>query len=213
MKQINQYFKWIPLILFLGIAVASCATKPFININYRLLSTSESLEGTSVFLTFKDIRTDKTTYSDKARKEFKQFTGKFSLSLTRENEGIVDLGTFDLPGLFKEAFSKRMENLGIKVISEQGKQVAVFEITLKSFFLDLEGGKWVTNINYEARLIKNGKILAWQNTSGNAERAKLFGTRNADKVLGELFTDMINEPDIVKLFQESALQQNKKRGF
>ena len=205
MKRINQYFKWVPLIILLGIVVASCATKPYININYRLLSTSESLEGSSVFLTFKDDRTDKTTFSDAARKQFKQFTGKFSLTLIRENENIVDLGNVDLPGLFKEAFSKRMENLGVKVASEQGKELPVVEIVLKSFFLDLAGGKWITNINYEARLIKNNKILAWQNTSGSAERTKLFGTRNADKVLGELFTDMINEPDIVKLLRESAL--------
>lgn len=205
MKRINQYFKWVPLILFLGIAVASCSTKPYININYHLLSTSDALEGTSVFLTFKDTRTDKTTFSDKARKEFKQFTGEFSLSLTRENDDIVDLGTFDLPGLFKEAFSKRMENLGIKVTSQQGKEEPVIEISLKTFFLDLEGGKWVTRISYEMHIIKDEKTLARQTTSGSAERTKLFGNRSADKVLGELFTDMINEPDIIRLFQQVTL--------
>ena len=205
MKRINQYFKWLPVIFFLGIVFASCAAKPYININYRILPTSESLSGTSVFLTFKDDRPDKTTFSAATRKQFKQFTGQFFLSLIRENEDIVDIGNVDLPGLFMEAFKKRLENIGIKVIPELKEQEPVIEIALKSFFLDLSGGKWLTSINYEARLIKNGKKLAWQNTSGSAERAKMFGTSNADKVLGELFTDMINEPDIAKLFQESAL--------
>jgi uncharacterized lipoprotein YajG len=205
MKRINQYFKWVPLILFLGIAVASCSTKPYIHVNYRAPSKLDTLEGTSVFLTFRDIRTDKTTFSDTARKEFKQFTGKFSLSLTRENEDIVDLGTFDLPGLFKEAFSKRLENLGIQVASEQGKEEFAVEISLKSFILDLEDGKWVTRISYETHITKGKKTYARQTASGSAERTKLFGNRSADKVLGELFTDMINEPDIVRLFQQVTL--------
>jgi hypothetical protein len=205
MELTSRFKKLLPFIICIGIAVISCSPKPYIHIDYHLLSTSQSLEGSSVFLTFKDNRTDQTTFSDTAQKEFKQFTGKFSLTLTREDKDTVDLGTFDLPGLFKAAFSKRLENLGIKVTPEQGQEEPVIEIVLKSFFLDLKGGKWLASINYEARLIKNGKKLAWQNTSGSAERTKLFGTRHANKVLGELFTDMINEPDIVKLLQGLAL--------
>jgi len=206
MKFTNRFIKLFPFILFIGFVAVSCSTKPHININYRLEAKSDALEGTNVFLSFKDGRPDKTIFSDNAQKEFRQFSGKFPFFLAWENQEIFQVGAFDLPGLFKAAFSKRLENLGINVTSEQRKEEPVIEINLKSFFLDLTDGKWVLQISYDTYLIKDEQILARQTTSGSAERFKMFGTRGADKVLSELFTDVINEPDIIRLFQHETLK-------
>jgi hypothetical protein len=81
----------------------------------------------------------------------------------------------------------------------------VIEIDLQKFFLDLVDRKWVAQISYEARLIKDNKLLARETISGDAERYKLISQGDVEKVLGEIFTSLVNKLDFQKLLQRAAL--------
>jgi hypothetical protein len=43
---------------------------------------------------------------------------------------------------------------------------------------------------------------------GNAERINIIGRKGADTVISEIFTDMLNRVDIVKLFAQAKLTGN-----
>jgi hypothetical protein len=60
-------------------------------------------------------------------------------------------------------------------------------------------------MSYEASLIKNSTIISTQNIHGNAKRYKLAGNRDAEKLLGELFTDVVNNADVFGLIHHESL--------
>jgi hypothetical protein len=48
-------------------------------------------------------------------------------------------------------------------------------------------------------------VLASQLISGKAERVKLIGRGAAEKVIGEIFSEIVNKMDVYKLFLEAKL--------
>ncbi|MEA1949122.1 MAG: hypothetical protein U9N83_17700 [Thermodesulfobacteriota bacterium] len=193
------------LVMLIGVLVLACATKSYINVNYKLPLSSYDLKGKKIFLEIKDMRSDITIFGEKAKPKFKHFTGLFLFSLSEGEKKNYVVGAFDLPSLFKTAFSRRLENMGIEILTEPEKTEPVIEIYLQKFFLDLVDRKWVAQISYEARLIKDNKLLARETISGDAERYKLLSQGDVEKVLGEIFTSMVNKLDFQKLFQQAEL--------
>jgi hypothetical protein len=63
----------------------------------------------------------------------------------------------------------------------------------------------MVKMSYEAKLLKEGKVLATRTINGQAERFKLIGRDEADRAVGEIFTDMINRLDVLDLFQSTGL--------
>ena len=205
MKKMTHDFLRFSLVMLIGIWVVACATKSYINVNYGLPLSSHDLKGKKIFLELKDIRPVKTIFSEKAKTKFKNFTGLFLFSLPNRGKKNFVVGAFDLPSLFKTAFSRRLENMEIEVLTEPEKTEPVIEIDLQNFLLDLVDRKWVAEISYEVRLIKDNKLLARETISGNAERLKMLSQSDAEKVLGEIFTDVVNKVDFRKLFQQADL--------
>jgi len=190
--------------MIIGMFVCACTKPSHVKINYQLPSKLDELKGQKISFDLKDKRTDKTIFSENAKKKLKNLTGLFSLSLIQKSEQDGSLvGIFDLPSLFREAFKRRLENMGIEVLLLQDKKEPTIKIFIKDFFLDLVDRKWVVRIKYETNLIKDGKILARQIISGEAERVRLIGSGDAEKVLGEIFTDMVNKLDLPKLFRDA----------
>jgi len=189
--------------MIIGIMVGACAKKSYINIDYRLPVVSDDLKGKSVFLDCQDARASKSIFSKKAEDKFKHFTGLFSLSV-QEGEKPFVAGAFDLTSLFKEAFSRRLQHMGIEVITQQDKMTPVIEIIIKKFRLDLVDRNWVAGITYDARLLKDNKLLLTETITGDAERVKVLGHGDAEKVLGEIFTEIVNQLDISKLLDHAA---------
>jgi len=113
------------------------------------------------------------------------------------------LGIYELPSLFSEVFKRRLEQEGVEVVATGGKAEIEMRILLEDFLLDLVNKTWKVRMAYEGRLVRNGEILSRQRISGEAERLKLIGQKEADKMLGEFFTDAINRLDVVRLFQQS----------
>ncbi len=203
MKKLNQNVLLFSQIMLISLFISACATKSYINVNYRLPIASDSLKGENIFIKFTDVRTDKSIFGKNAKTEFKNFTGIFSFSLDTGKKKSFVVGAFDLPSLFKEAFSKRLENVGIEVLTDQEKAESIFEIVLQDVVLDLVDRKWVAEISYEARLIKDNILIAKESINGKAERTKVFRQKDAEKVLSDIFTAVINKLDVHKLLKQA----------
>jgi hypothetical protein len=76
---------------------------------------------------------------------------------------------------------------------------------LKEFKLDFGDRKWAAVVAYDALLLKDGAMLAQQAVNGSAERVKVIGKTDAEKVLGELLSDAINQMDLTGLFKQAGL--------
>ena len=205
MKTVNQTVKHALWILFLLALMASCASIPYLTVDYRLPPQTDELKGKKVFLAFEDARAGKDIIGDGARKAFTNFSGNISFSLARGNEPGFRMGVYDLPSLFMEAFKKRLETLGLKVLSERERGQVEVVIVLKEFLLDLIGRSWKITLDYEARLVRDKRVVAKQMISGSAERLKLVGRKQADVVVSEIFTDVMNKLDVGRLFEQAGL--------
>ncbi len=202
----DQFFRRCGLIILCSMMVVlACSSGSYIYLNYRLPAKSEGLANKTVSIVFKDERTEKKLFGDKAAKQYKFFTGVFSLSLLQGKKEPAFLGTHELPSLFETAFTQRLSDLGVTVASQKPEIDPVFEIVLKEFLIDLKGRNWIAAIAYEIHLIRDSKVRATQNINGRAERLKVMGKRDAEKVLEDIFTETVNKLDIDKLFTDAGL--------
>jgi hypothetical protein len=203
MKKINQLCKllfWITGFLFL---VPCCSPIPHLELTYRLPPGQKALSGKKVFVSVEDMRKDKNTIGAGARQDLQGSSGDISISIAKgEGPGIIK-GIYQPPGLMKEALENRLRYEGADVV-EEGEASTGISILIKSFLLDRKDWKWKVNIAYEARLVRDGKVLSRQSVSGEEERFELTGTEKASVVLGNIFTDVMNRLDLNKLFRESG---------
>ena len=93
--------------------------------------------------------------------------------------------------------------MGLQVIAAADDANPTLEIQLKAFKLDLAKRKWIVSMSYQANLMTNGNPVASESVEGSAERLKVMGKSEAEKILGELLTDMANKLDLVKMFQQA----------
>ena len=193
------------LVLLAVLFAGACATTSYIDINYHLPPQSNILAGRNIYLEVNDARTGQPFFGPAAQKTFKHFTGKFSLTLTRGNKKGVVTGAFDLLPLFRETVSMYLQNMGAHVTATRGKNMPYLKIDITSFHLDLIGRKWISDITYDAFLIRNDKILARQSVRGQAERAKIAGSAQGQTVIGEIFTEVVNRLDVNDLFVKAGL--------
>ena len=191
--------------LFVLMAVTSCSTIPELKVTYQLPMRSEALKGKKVFVGFEDTRKSKDLIGKGAQAQYKNFSGNITLFFTRGDGEGFKIGVYHVPALFNEVFKERLEHLGAEVVSERKESEVEMKIVLKDLLLDLAGRDWVVRMDYEARLMKQGEFLASQTISGQAERLKVLGRRDADKVMGEIFSDVVNRLDVPRLFQQAGL--------
>jgi len=204
MQLIIRSIKMITMILFAGICVGACTPSQFLKVHYQLPAEPDTLEGISVNLTFTDMRRNKAILSKAAREDLTDFSETFTLVVGPADTDGKLLGVYDLASLLKEVFTLRLQHSGIKVVDKK-ESMAEIEIGLKDFRLDLKSRNWIFNMSYQLNLFKSGKLIASENTSGNAERLKTIGAREADKVISELVTDMINRLDVAAFFRQAGL--------
>ena len=207
MKVINEVMRYLTGALLPFAIMVSCATISELRVNYQLPPGSEELRGLKVFLRFEEARTVKDILSEKARKEFQHFSENISFSMARDQEESFMVGIYDVPSLFKEVFKIRLESLGAEIVMGREKGDNEMVIVLRDLILDLPGKNWHVIVDFEVRLIKNERVLAKQMISGQGERLKLLGHKQAGIVMGEIFTDTVNRVDIKRLFKQAGLQR------
>ncbi|MCP3955080.1 MAG: hypothetical protein GY697_23095, partial [Desulfobacterales bacterium] len=191
----NALARLVLLILITLPLSAGCASTSYIEVTYQLPAPRQNIAQKAVALQVVDQRTTETIAGPNAKKELEYFTGLFSLYVARKGEKPLLLGAFDLTALFKEALKQRLETEGVTVLDQATDAQPSVEIQIKEFILDREAKNWKATLAYKAVTSKAGRVLTNQTVSGDAERLKIMGTRDAEKLLGEIFSDMVNRLD------------------
>lgn len=191
------------LAIVMAILVSACASKPFLKVQYQLSSASTALTGERISLAVSDRRNDDSFLGSNAKKSINDFNGIYSLVVLRADGSGNLIGAYDLDSLLKEIFKQRLENEGLQVVATDADADASLEIQLKEFKLDIVDHKWVLQMSYQAGLSKNRGLIAKESVNGSAERLKVLGKSDAEKILGELVSDMVNKLDVAKLLQQA----------
>lgn len=197
--------KTVSIILFVAMAASFCASKNFLVVNYQLPGEPQLLAEPSVSLVIKDSRKDPAVVTRTAKTVLKDFHGNFALIVDRENENSRLVGAFSLQSLIRELFKHRLENAGVRVASEEESREMVVEIILETFKLDLVERKWVIDMTYQANLLKQDRFIAGETITGSAERLRVAGSKEAEKVIGELITDVVNRLNLNALFKSDQI--------
>lgn len=187
------------------LSFTSCGTTPELNVNYGLPQSSRQLEGNEVFLDFEDERTNKQIFGQGAQEEFKAFPGNFSLSIAQYGEDGFKIGLYDMKSLFEEVFKRKLEKQGMRVSLDDRTGKPELVIALKVFSLDLVKRKWTVQMTYEAKLIIDGQVRSRQTVSGSGERVKIIKHDQADILMGDVFTDVVNKLDVHKMFKQTGI--------
>lgn len=197
---------WLSVLAILtAMTLLACASHKFLKVNYSLPSQSEVLAGRTVSVSLKDMRDNKNFLTPNARKRLKEFSETFSLVVSRENTTGNLLGVFEAEALFRQILKHKLENAGASVAEKPDPVDAEIGIVLKEFVLDLQKRKWILTLNYQANIIKDQRIASTQAFSGSAERLGVVGSGDAEKVISNLLTEMINKLDLEKLFRDAGL--------
>ena len=190
-------------VVILAVLLSACATKPFLKVKYQLPAPSAALTGETFSLTISDRRNDPAILSSSAKKSIKNFDGTFSLVVLQDDGSSNLIGAYNIDSLLKELFKQRLKNEGAQVSATADAAGARLKIELREFKLDIVDRKWVLRMSYQASLTRNTGILAEESVSGSAERLKVIGKTDAEKIIGELVTDMVNKLDVATLFQKT----------
>jgi len=200
--ELSKQLVFSALAMVMAVFVIACASKPFLKVQYQLPSSSTALTGETIALTISDRRKDAAVLGSNAKKSIKNFNGTYSLVVLRDDGSGNLIGAYDLDSLLKEIFKQRLENEGGQVLATAENANASLEIQLKEFKLDIVDRKWMLRMKYQADLSKDNRIFAKESVDGSAERLKVMGKSDAEKVLGELVSDMVNKLDVAKLFEK-----------
>lgn len=200
-KSYNYTLKLFFVFMIIGILLGGCAKSPYLKVRYQLSEKTDILAGKELFVEIKDMRTEKAILGKEAKAYFKRPANRFSLFLAEGEKDKAQLGLFDPPSLFKEAFKQRMEHIGVKVSEVKEKGLPTIIVELEKFSLDLMNNKWISKAAYTARAMSDTGFLFSESVNGTAERQKILGRKDAEKVLGEVLTDSVNKLDIRRLLQ------------
>ena len=196
--------KTLMIVIFTALAFGSCTSKNYLVVNYQLPIETLTADESEVSLTFKDQRTEQAIVTQSAKAALKDFSGNFALIVASDDKNEQLVGAFSLCSMIKTIFKQRFENAGIQVAAEDQLQPTTIEIILKEFKLDLVKRKWVVQITYQANLLKDNRFVNGQTITGNAERLRVVGSKDAELVIGELITDAVNRLSLDELFQSAG---------
>ena len=191
------------LAILMAVVVSACATKPFLKVRYQLPSSKTALTGESISLAVSDRRNNDSFLSNNAQKSIKNFNGTFSLVVLGHEGSQNIVGVYDLNTLLKEIFKQRIQNEGLQVMSTADSASPNLQIQLMVFKLDIVDRKWVLRMSYQAELSASSGVIAKESVNGSAERLSVMGKSDAEKILGELVSDMANKLDITKLLDQT----------
>lgn len=182
-----------------------CSARTTLLVDYHIPAMSNRLNGRNVSLVIKDVRSDRQLFTAGSAQEFQAFRDSYDLTLVTSDKQRTPVGEKDLQGLFLEVFRKRLDHLGATSPADIQPDTPQLQILIKVLKIDLRDRKWIARASYEADLTIDNQLVARERVSGSAERVKIVGTKGADTILSEIFTEIINELDIVKLFEQAKM--------
>jgi hypothetical protein len=185
--------------------IAGCTGRAYLIVDYTVTPKSQYLTGQSVVIQVEDLRKSKAVMEPRALRVFPDFRNRFGLAWIMPNRQRILAGEHDLSELFEQTFKKRLERLGVTVVQNMDPSIPVFKVSMNTVRLKLIGVKWYATVSCTAGLVVNEKRVAGETVSGNAERVRVIGRKGADIVLSNIFSDVVNRIDVVKLFQQAKL--------
>jgi hypothetical protein len=192
-------------LLAISVLTAACASSNVLSVQYQLPALTGGPIPRSVVIVFEDARKNSSFLTKSAREELEGFSDVYALTVSKPGRGGELKGAYPLGPLFTEILRYRLEDSGVKVMPPGAKADAEFNLVLNEFQLDFGDRKWSTSVAYEARLLRNGTLLSMQTVSGSAERVMFMKRSDAEKVVGELVSDTINQMDLTGLFKRAGL--------
>jgi len=211
MAPIKKYFGFLFSVSVLLFIMLSCSTVPMLNINYRVPEKTNLLEGKKVILEIRDSRTDKDMFGEGAKEDFQNATESISLSVAEGNEKGFKIGIFPLSDLIRQVFEERFKSLGMVVVADKDKtgEEPRIVIDLQSFKLELTPGtikrSWKDSMTYNVEISSKGKALAATQITGQSEKLRIIGRTEADSLVSDLVTDLVNRLDVQALFKQAGL--------
>jgi len=211
MTPLKKYACALFLINLLLLTMPSCSTVPTLNVNYRTPGETNQLKGKKVFLEIRDSRSDKEMLGNGAKEDFANISETVSLSVAEGNEKGFKVGLFPVTDLMKEIFKERLKGLGLEVVTDingKGNEPTV-AVDLQAFKLDLIKGTvkrtWTASMAYNIEILENGKVLASNKISGESEKLKIILRKEADSLVSDLVTDLVNRLNAEALFKEAGI--------
>ncbi len=193
------------MILITGLLFLSfCASLKIINVRYELPETSGILKGKRIYISFQDQRAEEGLLGPGAKDQLKGFTGRFAFAISEKGDPGFRVGTYDVETVIKEAFKNRLESQGAIITSKRDKKAYTLLIVLKRFYIDFRNRSWHFEMSYEAKLIKDNKVFGFRTISGESERLKIMGVSQLERIMGELFTELINRLDMIEIFKKAG---------
>ncbi|MBW1864153.1 MAG: hypothetical protein JRI64_00620 [Deltaproteobacteria bacterium] len=185
--------------------LAACAKPYHFYVKYDVPESSVDLKGQAVNLQILDGRDSKNFLSEKAGNEFDRWDNRFALYHTpKKPKGYIE--TYPLAGLIEATMKKRLETMGITVVEGKTDATPLFELTLNTFFLNLDDRTWVSDFSYEVKLTLDNQKIGREKVSGQAERTKIMGRGAGEILVGDIFTESINKLNIQKLFKNAGIE-------
>ena len=193
--------------LFLATILFSwgCTPRTYLIVDYQVPPGSRQLAGQQVRLEVRDLRADPYVLEPAAARQFKGFKDIYSLAWVTADKKRTLAGEYDLLSLFRVTFQKRLEALGVTVVSDDRQQAPVFQVDLHHLKIDQKERNWVAQMSYTASLTKDNQLIAREMVKGSAERVKIIGRKGADNTLSDIFSDIINRLNILNLFSQAQL--------
>ena len=195
----------VAVCLISALSFSGCAGRKYLIVDYQVPAKTSQLEGQRVRFKVEDRRESREVLSPGAAYEFPEFSGIYSLAWVIPGQERVLAGEHHLDQLFRITFIKRLASMGIIIVDDHDAAAPRLTIQLKQFTIDLENHEWQARISYDAILSAEGHPTSKQNVRGSAERVRIIGRKGADTVLSEIFSDVVNRLDLIKLFEGAEL--------
>jgi len=203
MKHISAVARLFTCLCVVAVVVA-CAKPYRLNVAYQTPQAPGEVSVGSVVLTVTDKRGNMDIFSESARKEFDQWDGTFAL-VQKDAPDAKPVVANDLAALFENALEKRLNAMGIDVVEGTIDDAPLFSVSLLSFRLNLDKRTWKSDITFAASLTRDQQNIASEKVSAQAERTKVMGKGAGEQLIGELFTESINQLNIEKLFEKAGM--------
>lgn len=200
---LNRYTRALCLTLTLSIIIA-CGGRSYLNVAYQLPETYKGLADQPVYLEVRDQRAQQDIFTPAAQKAFRHFTGLFSLEVIGADGESQMAGAYDLSGLFEEALRERLKRQGVTVLDDPKSDASRLAVAVDTFVIELQNHKWLADVGYAVALQKPSGTIIKEKIRGNAERVKLVGKGDIEKVIGEIFSDTVNRLDLRRLLDTSV---------
>ena len=203
---------WRNLFLFTSLICMfitwSCAGRTYLIVDYTVPEATQQLIHQTVRLRIEDQRENRMIMSPSAAAKFDAFEDRYSLAWVTPDKTRVLAGEHDLGALFRRSFEKRLMLLGAETAPDSDARAPELSIALQGFTIDLQKGmKWVAEVSYQATLTQEGHPVTSEQVRGSGERVRVIGRKGADMVISDIFTEVVNQLDMVALFRKAELIQ------